>query len=54
MQVEEILKRYAAGERNFQRIDLREAELIKVNLSTADLTKADLRQAIMPDGTVCE
>ncbi len=33
MGTETILTRYAAGERSFPRINLQEAELIKVNLS---------------------
>ena len=45
MKKETILARYSSGERDFTRIELREAELIKLNLSDADFTAADLRQA---------
>ncbi|MGD1920454.1 MAG: pentapeptide repeat-containing protein, partial [Pleurocapsa sp.] len=45
MATETILKRYLAGERNFSQINLREAELVKVNLSNINLTAADLREA---------
>lgn len=45
METETILTGYAVGERQFSRINLQEAELIKVNLSNVDLTAADLRQA---------
>jgi superfamily I DNA and RNA helicase len=41
----ELLKRYALGGRNFQNIDLSNAELIGVNLSTANLIGANLRGA---------
>jgi uncharacterized protein YjbI with pentapeptide repeats len=45
MKTEQFLQRYSAGERAFPQIDLREAELVKVNLSKVDLTAADLRQS---------
>ena len=37
MTVEELLKKYAAGERNFAGINLTEANLSGVNLSGANL-----------------
>ncbi|MEO0849204.1 MAG: hypothetical protein AAFY50_22660 [Cyanobacteria bacterium J06648_1] len=45
MKKEAILARYSSGERNFARIELREIELVKSNLSDVDLTAADLRQS---------
>ncbi|OKH26717.1 DNA/RNA helicase [Hydrococcus rivularis NIES-593] len=41
----ELLKRYALGGRNFQNIDLSNADLIGVNLSHANLIGANLRGA---------
>jgi superfamily I DNA and RNA helicase len=41
----EILKRYALGERDFQNIDLSNAELIGVHLNNANLIGANLRGA---------
>ncbi|MGV0102455.1 Pentapeptide repeat-containing protein [Nostoc sp. DSM 114160] len=40
--VEELLQRYAAGERDFIGVDLRDAELRGINLSRANLSGADL------------
>ena len=54
MEVKKLLQQYSAGKRAFPKTSLREAELVQVNLSKIDLTAADLRQAIMPDGTVHE
>ncbi|MDY6781797.1 MAG: pentapeptide repeat-containing protein [Cyanobacteriota bacterium] len=50
MDADELLQRYAAGERNFQRlnlrgINLRGADLRKINFGRTDLTEADLREA---------
>ena len=42
MDIEELLSRYAAGERNFVGIDLIEANLTGVNLSGANLSGANL------------
>ncbi|NET53895.1 MAG: pentapeptide repeat-containing protein, partial [Merismopedia sp. SIO2A8] len=44
MEVNEILRRYAAGERDFRGLELREAELINANLQGVNLSQADLRQ----------
>ncbi|MGK7944277.1 MAG: pentapeptide repeat-containing protein, partial [Microcystaceae cyanobacterium] len=41
----EILQRYAVGERNFQGIDLKSANLARVKLSKANLIKANLSYA---------
>ncbi|MEH2207481.1 MAG: pentapeptide repeat-containing protein [Nostoc sp.] len=38
--VEELLQRYAAGERDFIGVDLRDAELRGINLSRANLSGA--------------
>jgi uncharacterized protein YjbI with pentapeptide repeats len=43
MNAGDILKRYIQGERSFPKVDLREAELIDVNLSLVDFSQADLR-----------
>lgn len=45
MEVEELLKRYAAGERNFVEVNLNEANLSGVNLSGANLKGANLSVA---------
>src|SRR5919202_716579 len=45
MTVEELLKKYAAGERNFAGINLTEANLSGVNLSGANLSKTNLTGA---------
>lgn len=42
MSTEELLKRYAAGEREFTGIDLSEVDLSGVNLAGADLSGANL------------
>ena len=42
---EELLRRYAAGERDFRQADLSEADLSEANLSEADFRVADLREA---------
>ncbi|MGA9380579.1 MAG: pentapeptide repeat-containing protein [Phormidium sp.] len=42
MEIEELLSRYANGERNFEAINLSEAQLSGVNLSGANLSKANL------------
>ena len=59
MEAEELLRRYAAGERDFTGIDLRESKLIdvqlteinlrKADLSGADLTRIDLQNAVLQD-----
>ncbi len=43
--VQDLLERYEAGERNFARIQLRQADLRGINLSGANLEQADLRGA---------
>lgn len=45
MEVEELLRSYASGKRNFTAINLSEAQLSGVNLSNANLTKANLSLA---------
>jgi uncharacterized protein YjbI with pentapeptide repeats len=42
MDANEVLRRYAAGERNFRQADLRGMSLIKVNLTGVDRTGASL------------
>lgn len=42
MKVEELIKRYLAGERDFRGVDLRGADLSGVDLEWADLSGADL------------
>ncbi len=64
MNADELLKRYAAAERNFPNVglstvDLREARSGQADLGKADLTRtnptnANLQGAIMPDGTIHE
>ncbi len=61
MTAEELLERYAAGERDFSRVDLEGADLrgvelpritlIEANLRNADLSGAFFYYTIMPDGT---
>ena len=43
MKVSEVLRRYAAGERNFQNVNLCGQSFKNKNLSEADFGKADLR-----------
>lgn len=45
MKAEELLRRYAAGERNFQNADLRGQNLKGRDLSGADFRHADIRSA---------
>lgn len=45
--VDVILKKYAAGERNFREIDLSQCDLRSINLKGADLSYADLSEAIL-------
>ena len=57
MKAEELLKRYAAGERDFSGVDLREIDLSRVNLpginlSQADLIGADLRGSDLSDANL--
>lgn len=43
MKAREVLARYAAGERNFQGVNLRGQSFQGQNLSGADFSKADIR-----------
>jgi uncharacterized protein YjbI with pentapeptide repeats len=45
MDANEILSRYAAGERNFRQVDLKGISLIKANLREADFTGANWRNS---------
>jgi uncharacterized protein YjbI with pentapeptide repeats len=45
MDANEVLKRYAAGERNFRQVGWRRISLSKANLSRIDLTGAHLSNA---------
>jgi uncharacterized protein YjbI with pentapeptide repeats len=42
MTAEELLERYAAGERDFSGVDLREADLTAIDLSCINLSNANL------------
>jgi len=42
MEADELLKRYAAGERDFRKVDLRSANLTRANLSGINLSGANL------------
>jgi hypothetical protein len=52
MKAEEILRRYAAGERNFCNADLRGANFRGQDLSGADFSKADIRLADFRNATL--
>jgi uncharacterized protein YjbI with pentapeptide repeats len=43
MKASEVLKRYAAGERNFQRVNLRGQSFKGKDLAGADFSEADIR-----------
>ena len=45
MTVEELIRRYAAGERDFAGSDLRGADLSEADLRGIDLSRANLREA---------
>ncbi len=45
MKASEILRRYQAGERNFQRVNLRGQSFKGKDLSGADFSEADIRSA---------
>ena len=45
MNANELLKKYAAGERNFQRLNLRGQSFKRKDLSGADFSEADIRSA---------
>jgi uncharacterized protein YjbI with pentapeptide repeats len=49
MDANEVLRRYAAGERNFRQADWRGISLAKANLSGVDLTGAHLSNADLSD-----
>jgi len=42
MEADELLRRYAAGERDFRKVDLSSANLTKANLSGINLSGANL------------
>ncbi|MUG93614.1 hypothetical protein F7734_14750 [Scytonema sp. UIC 10036] len=44
MTVEELLRRYIAGERSFERVNLCEVDLHNAHLHGVNLNQADLRQ----------
>ena len=60
MDADELVRRYAAGERDFTRAKLNQAVLIEANLKGAgleganlegaDLERAGMKRAILPDG----
>jgi uncharacterized protein YjbI with pentapeptide repeats len=43
MDIEAVLKRYAAGERNFSQLNFQEAELTNLTLNAANFSHADFR-----------
>ncbi|WP_250124445.1 pentapeptide repeat-containing protein [Chroococcidiopsis sp. CCMEE 29] len=45
MDANEVLSRYAAGEKDFRQLDLREISLIKANLSAVALSGTSLRNS---------
>ncbi len=52
MDAEELLARYAAGERDFIGVDLSEAHLVNANLSRANLGNANLSRAYLMDANL--
>ena len=52
MDINEFLKRYAAGERDFTQIDLRAASLGEVDLSQSILRNSDLSSANLKFGSL--
>jgi uncharacterized protein YjbI with pentapeptide repeats len=54
MTAEELLQRYAAGERDFSGINLREVELVDVQLPSINLSNADLIGANLAGSNLSE
>ncbi|MCW5316373.1 endoribonuclease L-PSP [Nostoc sp. KVJ3] len=59
MDAKELLEKYAAGQRNFQRavlknVDLRNTDLIQIDLSNADLTGANFKGADLSKANLTE
>ena len=52
MKASEVLKRYRAGERNFQRVNLRGQSFKGKDLSGADFSEADLRSTNFTGATL--
>lgn len=49
----ELLERYAAGERDFRRAQLKNAELARANLEKADFAEADLSNSDLSEANLC-
>ncbi|MBN3923760.1 pentapeptide repeat-containing protein, partial [Nostoc sp. NMS4] len=49
MNRDELLKRYAAGERDFSGVDLSRANLYGIDLSSANLSRANISHANLGD-----
>lgn len=54
MTAEELIRRYAAGERDFSGTDLRGADLSEADLRGVDLSEANLREANLSGANLSE
>ncbi|MDZ8140998.1 MAG: pentapeptide repeat-containing protein [Nostoc sp. DedQUE04] len=52
MDAEELLQRYAAGERDFSGVDLEGANLVRANLSEANLRGANLARTSLREANL--